>query len=585
MAFSSLGSFASTVDKVSRSSFSFPLGAPLNAGELGVLVIACDNLDPNDGDFGVVTGVTDSAGNVWQKAGEFTNGQGGAGAGATVAIWYTVAAATLLVTDFITITFRAALTAKAVIGHRFAKSPDTIVKLAATAGRADDGVDPGPVSLTGLASREYLFIRGIATESATTTSLTATSGWTAIIQAVTSGGGSATNIGARGEQLIATRTSVTSDPTLFAADHASVLVALYEETASVFQGSASLSGIGAQSAAGLLLFTASASQLGLGQLTGAGLYVATAQAAPLGLGHLTGSAIAVAQAQGELAGTGNLGAAGTPVAQGSANLGGQGSLGVSFALQGAALLEGLGSLGATAQAVAVAEARLTGGGTLAASAIPIAMAGAALAGQGSASATAVLVLRAEGLLPGLGDAQATGSATGAVGSLLTGHGSMQATGLLVLPARAGLVGDGSMHAVGLLVFTTSGGLVGDGDMHATGLLVLPASGNLTGQGAMGTRGLLVLAANGSFSGQGALQGAGLLVLTANGILAGQSDMQAMALLISIAAGMLGGHGRLLVIPFAEAYRRLDGVAALREPALAARYSRIREGKATYRAWR
>jgi hypothetical protein len=122
-----------------------------------------------------------------------------------------------------------------------------------------------------------------------------------------------------------------------------------------------------------------------------------------------------------------------------------------------------------------------------------------------------------------------------------------------------------MHAAGLLVFTTSGGLVGDGDMHATGLLVLATSSHLVGDGGMHATGLLVLIADGSVGGQG--------------------GMQATGLLISIAAGMLSGHGRLLVIPFAEAFRRLDGVAALREPVLTAHYLRVREGKATYRAWR
>jgi hypothetical protein len=505
MAFSALGTFAAATHKASSSSFTFAPSAGLNAGELGVLIIACDNLDATDGDFGVVAGVTDSAGNTWQKAAEFTNGQGGAAAGATVAIWYTVAAATLPTTGSITITFRAALTAKAVIGHRFAKAPNTTVKLAAAANRADDGVDPGPISLTGLDSREYLFIRGIASESSSTVSLTATSGWTGMGQAVTSGGGSATNIGAQGEQLIATATSVTSDPTLFNADHASVLVALYEETVATFQGSASLSGVGAQSAVGLLVLSAQASQPGFGQLAGAGLYVAISQAATSGLGHLTGSAIAVAQAQGQLAGTGDLGAAGTPVAQGNASLGGQGSLSIAIGFAGAALLGGLGSLGASAQAVAVAEASLTGAGSIAASALPLVVAGAALIGQGTASVSAVLVLQAGGLLPGLGGAQAGGSATGAVRSLLAGQGGMHATGLSVFTAGPDLAGQGGMQATGLLVFIASGGL--------------------------------------------------------------------------------GGRGQLLVTLLVIAHRRLDGVARLREPALAAHYPGVREGKATYRAWR
>jgi len=565
MAFSSLGTFASATHKTSASSFSFAPSAALNAGELGVLVIACDNLDATDGDFGVIAAVSDSAGNTWQKAAEFTNGQGGAAAGATVAIWYTVAAATLPTTGSITITFRAPLVAKAVVGHRFAKAPDTTVRTAAAAGRADDGVDPGPISLAGLASRQYLFMRGIASESSSTTALTATTGWTQIGQAVTTGGGSATNIAARGEYLIATATSVTSDPTLFIADHASALVALYEEAAPVFQGSASLSGAGVQSAAGLPVFIAQANQPGLGQLTGAGLYVAIAQAAASGLGHLAGSAIAVAQAQGQLAGTGDLGAAGTPIAQGSANLAGQGSLSLATGVAGAALLEGLGSLGASAQAIAVAEANLTGAGHLAASTLPVLVAGATLPGSGSLAASPLSAIVAGAVLAGQGSGSATAQAVAVAEASFTGAGALAASALPVAVAAAALAGQGNASALAVLILQAGGWLPGLGDAQATGSAAEAVGSLLVGQGSM--------------------QATGLQVLPASVTLVGEGGMLATALLIAIAAGMLGGHGRLLVIPFAEAYRRLDGVAKLREPALTARYSRAREGKAIYRAWR
>jgi hypothetical protein len=133
VAFSYLRDIALAVHKTNSSSWSFAPSAALNAGELGILVIAVDNLDATDGDFGVVQNVTDSAGNTWQKAGEFTNGQGSAAAGATVAIWYTVASATLPTTGSITITLRAALTAKAAIGRAYSIAAGSSVNVAATA--------------------------------------------------------------------------------------------------------------------------------------------------------------------------------------------------------------------------------------------------------------------------------------------------------------------------------------------------------------------------------------------------------------------------------------------------------------------
>jgi len=63
----------------------------LSVGNLGVIIIATDNNQTTDGDEVCVSNVTDSAGNTWLKAGEFTNGQGAAQAGALVSVWYTVA--------------------------------------------------------------------------------------------------------------------------------------------------------------------------------------------------------------------------------------------------------------------------------------------------------------------------------------------------------------------------------------------------------------------------------------------------------------------------------------------------------------
>jgi hypothetical protein len=82
VAFTYLRDIVLAVHKTNSSSWSFAPSAALNAGELGILVIAVDNLDATDGDFGCYP---ERHGQCWEtlgsKAGEFTNGQGSAAAG------------------------------------------------------------------------------------------------------------------------------------------------------------------------------------------------------------------------------------------------------------------------------------------------------------------------------------------------------------------------------------------------------------------------------------------------------------------------------------------------------------------------
>lgn len=206
--------------------------ADLNAGEMGVIVLAFDNTNTTDGDFTEVISCTDSAGNNYAKAGEYTNGNGGINTGATVSIWYTIATNTLSSGGTITPTFAGSPGRKAITGHAFTFGG--VVTTSGSTGRADDAADAGSITGTpSTGSRQHLWIRGTACES-TNTSYAASSNYTAFnhSDSTTFGiAGSDKNMGARGEYRIYTDSSDSTDPTTSTADHASVMV-FFDDTGS-----------------------------------------------------------------------------------------------------------------------------------------------------------------------------------------------------------------------------------------------------------------------------------------------------------------------------------------------------------------
>jgi hypothetical protein len=225
--------YSIVADNASLSIAAGVVGSFCSAGELAVLIVAVDNSQANDGDEIAVTTVTDSGGSTWIKAGEFTNGQGAAQAGATVSVWYAVLANNLdfggdppdsITAYFSNSTARdaAAMTVK---GFTFAAGQPVSVEAIAT--RADDGIDPGSLDVT-TSNQEFLRIRGIAGETGSTTALTVTTNWTAF-KAAQRGSGT-TGMAVRGEHRIVTATGAASNPTWVSADHASVYVVIREGT-------------------------------------------------------------------------------------------------------------------------------------------------------------------------------------------------------------------------------------------------------------------------------------------------------------------------------------------------------------------
>lgn len=225
--FTSVGSVASAQDKTSSNTFAFSPSAQINSGNLAILIVAADNLSTVDGNNNEHTSVTDSVGNTWKKRGEFTNSRGSSSTGSTVSVWSARVITSIATSDTIGVTFSGNVTAKAVTGWQFSFTGAPGFVVAGSATVADVGADPTNLSLSGLTSNQYLWLRAIGSESdgTTWTSSTNYTGFTHT-NSTTSGAGAASNMGARAEFRVFTGTGDSTDPTAVSADHASVYIAI-----------------------------------------------------------------------------------------------------------------------------------------------------------------------------------------------------------------------------------------------------------------------------------------------------------------------------------------------------------------------
>lgn len=138
--------------------------------------------------------------------------------GAIVSVWSCVVGTTLTAgVDTLEVTFDIALTSKVIRSAIFSKGAGNTVSLAASAHDSmSAGTDPPSISVSGLSSHEYLFIRGDAVE-------TAQVNWTldgnyidfdgnSDGDATTVGGSDDQNIGAHGSYRILTGTGDSNNP-------------------------------------------------------------------------------------------------------------------------------------------------------------------------------------------------------------------------------------------------------------------------------------------------------------------------------------------------------------------------------------
>src|SRR5437870_3090492 len=231
-AFASGSSFCTANVGTSATSWTFAPSAQLTAGNVGVIVLATDNLAITDGYTNDHFSMTDTAGNTWTKAREYTNTISAAVAdAATVSVWYSKASFNLATSGNITVNLSGSIAAKAVTCWQFTMGAGNTIVVEGYADRSDDGVDAGSITLSGLPNIEHLFIRGTASEASGQT-YTASTSYTTFDSTSSTfvGGATSTSMDARGEFRIFTATTDTTDPTMSASarDRASTMVALRE---------------------------------------------------------------------------------------------------------------------------------------------------------------------------------------------------------------------------------------------------------------------------------------------------------------------------------------------------------------------
>jgi hypothetical protein len=231
MAFAFLASVGGSSKTAGTSVGSSGPGSNKTGTLLLVVSVAVDNTSTgSDGDNSEITSVTDTLGNVYTKVKEFTNTQGAAAGGATVSVWTAVMTGTFSTADSATANYSSRTAQNAGL-HIFSIGSGKTVSVAGTPQTlANDGVDPGSMTIGSLASQEYLFFRATAYEAAGLSGTPTTNYTQGTNPLGTSGGGAASNMGLYTEHRILTGTGDTSDPTVTAADCASVYVAFQEVT-------------------------------------------------------------------------------------------------------------------------------------------------------------------------------------------------------------------------------------------------------------------------------------------------------------------------------------------------------------------
>lgn len=222
----SLGTLGTGLSATAGTTLTLTTTAAAEIGNVVILLIGKDNVQTTDGNTSEVTGVTDTAGNVWVKLREYCNGRTAANAGVVISVWKSKITSTLALGGVITATMSSSITVKGMTAWEFQTIGDLAIAgtpqdLAVVAGSA-----LGSLTISGLADGEYLFVRGIAIEDGNTTDLTSTASFTIFSMARANPAAGTSSVKIVGEFRILTGTTSTSNPTLGTDDSVSVFVAL-----------------------------------------------------------------------------------------------------------------------------------------------------------------------------------------------------------------------------------------------------------------------------------------------------------------------------------------------------------------------
>lgn len=199
--------------------------------EVGKVIVVTSAWDADDASNGQTTHLScaDSVGNTYVRAREHTNGNG-ADAGVTVGIFYCLVTTELPSGGTITVTNDVSQTAKAVGAAKFTKGTGSVVSVAGTSFVVNNATDPSDVTISGLASREYLWLWGMGAEGPQTDAYTFDADYSASASGGTTGGAADSNMHVRGRNRIFIGTTDTVETTSTTADrdYVQVFVALAE---------------------------------------------------------------------------------------------------------------------------------------------------------------------------------------------------------------------------------------------------------------------------------------------------------------------------------------------------------------------
>lgn len=208
-------------NKTVGTAFDVTYTAAHAVGGYVVVAIASDNL--NTSSASDVSTVTDSAGNVYTRLGVMSS-TGTALANASIDLWGAPVTVAITTSTIVTVTFVSSVTSKAIQLVGFATKPGKAVITNVNSVTVGGAADP-PSMVTGTIAVGDLVIRAIALETNSATG-TATANWSKAPGAASTGAGATTNAAVFVEFIIATATTMTSDPTVSAADNQNVLVTL-----------------------------------------------------------------------------------------------------------------------------------------------------------------------------------------------------------------------------------------------------------------------------------------------------------------------------------------------------------------------
>lgn len=251
MAWSAIGHYGSAQNKTSGTTLQlFQPAAAIAAGSVIVVAIAVDNQQTTDGVSTLVSSVVGSASGTFTKALEYTNGEGAPNAGVTCAVYYRYVTGTITAgADTITVTLSTAKIAKCAHSYIFSNTGSTC-HVAAVSGSVSD-VDPDLMTLDGLPSREYLFLRVVATERGNF-GFGASANYTVILQNTTTAPGDETDVAIGGEYRIFTSTTDSTNPTTGTPQSASVYVAFMDSPGNVTTAVTGVSSGGSVGAVGVV---------------------------------------------------------------------------------------------------------------------------------------------------------------------------------------------------------------------------------------------------------------------------------------------------------------------------------------------